>query len=408
MPARAELQLRPRGAVEFGFDSFAQVYRLTDFVDASLAGTLRDTTDVFTEARVAAEFGVVGEGERWQGDLRGRLGQGTESRRGELRLDLGYRGTGHRLDLDLELEGRQFAEDTGFSLSSDVAEARLRAHFQRNVREGWALGLRSRVEAVRYERTSPFELDTQRFDLAVTSEIRQGLGQWFDLELGGGHRAVPDSGAIAYDRAFASAEYVRELGPQWRLSLLHYLERRVYADARERSAFTDATLEPELQLRLDDGWELRWTSSLEWVDFDEANEVYFDMFLGRTGLALVHRRGWWEFAAEPRFSWLRSPAPVEDEFGQSSVVVRVDWFGTGRLWFSLSEEIGHRDYRAEAPGELDLYSDYWFLRTTLLASYRVSRWASLDVFLSDEPESHRRDADDARLTLFNANLRLTF
>jgi hypothetical protein len=407
-PAPAEVKWRPVGSIEMGLDTYAQIYRLTDFVDGSLAGSLRDTTDVFTEARLAAEFGLRSTSERWTSDLRARFSSGTESRRGRAEFDLGYRDTRTRLDLDLEVEGRRFADDTDFTLSSDVGEGRLRMRWQRNVREGLALGVRTRAEAVRYERRSPFELDNQRLDVALTTEVRQGLSQWFDAEVGIGRRSVPDSTAIAYDRAFASAQYHREIDARWRVSFAHFLERRVYDDPRERSAFVDATLEPELRLRLDDRWELRWASSLEWIDYDTGNEVYFDLFLGQTGVALAHRRGWLELAIEPRLNWLRTPASVQDEYGQSSVVLRMDWMGTGRWWFSVSGEVGHRDYREAQDGELDLYSDYWFLRSTVLASLRLTERVSLDGFLSDEPESHRRSADDARLTLVNLNLRWRF
>ena len=406
--ARAEVRVEPGGTLEIGVDTYAQVYRLTDFVEDSLAGSLRDTTDVFTEMRIAAEYGVRTTGARWTHDLRARLSSGTESRRGRVNLDLGYRGAKDRLDLDFELEGRQFTDDTDFTLSSDVGEGRLRLSWLRELRDGWGLGLRTRAEAVRYEQRSTYELDSQRVDVALASEARRDLDEWFDLEFGLGRRSIPDSTAIAYDRLFASAHYSREINAHWRFSVAHFLEHRAYDDPTQRSPFTNATLEPELRLRLDDRWELRWSSQLEWLDYELGNDVYFDMFLGQSGLALVHRRGWLEFAVEPRLNWLRTPAPVEDEYGQQSVLLRIDWFGTGRWWFSVSGEVGHRDYRAQADGDLNLYSDYWFLRSTVLASLRLTPSLSLDGFLSDEPESHRRSADDARLTLVNLNLRWRF
>lgn len=406
--ARAELRVQPGGSIEFGLDTYAQVYRLTDFVEESLAGSLRDTTDVFTEMRVAAEYGVRTVGTRWTSDVRARLSTGTESRSGRAGLDLGFRGAASRFDLDFELEGRQFTDETEFTLSSDVGEGRLRLNWQQVLREGWSLGARARAEGTRYQRRSVYELDSQRLDLALTSEVRRDLDEWFDLEVGAGRRSIPDSTAIAYDRLFASAHYSRELPAGWRFAVAHFLEHRAYDDPGVRSPFTNATLEPELRLRLHDAWELRWNSLLEWIDYETGNEAYFDMFLGQTGLAVVHRRGWLELGLEPRLNWLRTPAPVEDEYGQRSVVARVDWFGIGRWWFSVSGEVGHRDYRTQEVGELDLYSDYWFLRSTVLASLRITPSLSLDGFLSDEPESHRRSADDARLTLVNLNLRWKF
>ena len=55
-----------------------------------------------------------------------------------------------------------------------------------------------------------------------------------------------------------------------------------------------------------------------------------------------------------------------------------------------------------------LYSDYRFFRTTFLGSVSIVSNVSFDLFVSDEPESHLRAEDDARLTLITASLRWTY
>ena len=416
--AHAEVRWQPRATFEFGVDSFAQVYRLTDFAAESLLdeeSTLRTETDVFTEWRGAAELGLRIGDTRRGGDLRTRVSVGTDILRGDASFDLGLRDDGQRLDLRLDVEGRRFREDSDYALNSDLAEARLRAHWRRGVREDWELGLRLRGQGTRFERPSEFELDNERVDLALTSQLRAGTAQWFDLEFGGTRRSVasaasvPDStvGIFAWSSVFGLAEWAHDDAGPWRLRLAQWIERRVYDDESRRSALWNVSIEPEIRLRLDSDWELRWRSAIEWLDYDDDRQAYYDLALGRTGLGLVRRWGTWEASVEPRFGWLSAPAPNEDEYQQPSVVLALDGFGGDRVFLSISEEIGHRDYRDPLGGQV-LYTDYWFLRSTILASVAVTGTASVEFFLSDEPESHRNEVDDARLTLVTATLRVRF
>jgi hypothetical protein len=369
----------------------------------------RDTTDVFTEYRGAVELGLRHDSEAWRVDARARASAGTDLVREDLGLDLRWRpDTAHTLDLDLDLQGRQFRDDSDFSLNSDTFEGRARAHWRRRLGETWRVGVRTRQELLRYEERSIYELDSQRSELSLTADLRSGWSDWLALELGAGRRGVRDSSAIAYDRVFGRLDGSLELDDRVQVSLHHSFERRVYDDEQVRSPFWDLVVEPELRLRLGDAIELRWHSPLEWLQYDTGTTVYFDSFLGRSGLMLAGQRGGFEWGFEPRWSWLQSPSEVEDEYVQPSFLVRVDWFGSERWWFSLSEEVGHRDYRDPPEDGLNLYSDYTFLRTTFLGSFRLTENLSLEGFLSDEPESHRSDADDARLTLVTASIRWTW
>lgn len=423
-PTRAEATWEPRAQLEFGVDSFAQIYRLTDLADGSLLGdenTLRTETDVFTELRAAAELGLRLGDTRETADLRTRLSYGTDTLRGigAARFDL--RGAGQRLDGQVEVEGRRFRDDTDFTLSSDFGEFRTRAHWQRTVTDRWDLGLRVRGRATRYERPSAFELDHERLDLSITSETRGGLGRWFDVELGMGRQWAdafedPDPAPgdptvvsiLTYDRLFGSVEWIHDDGDRWRVSLAHFVERRDYEDQEQRSSLWDVVIEPEVRLRLDPDWELRWRSGIEWLDYDTSSETYYDLALGRTGIGLARRWRTFEWSVEPRLTWLSTPRANEDEYVQPSLALTFDGFGGERFFVSITEEVGHRDYREPTTGALDLYSDYWFLRSTILASVKLVRGTSLDVFVSDEPESHRDEEDDTRLTLVTATLRVRF
>ncbi len=407
-----------KGALEVGYDRFAQIYRITDELQITdVAGSirlgessLRDTTDVFTDGRGLIELGLVQEQGVHRYEIKGRFSGGTDLLRESAVLRYRSRpATGrNRLDLEFDVEGRQFRDDSSFSLSSDNLYFDGKTRWRHAVSESVNIGAKLRGEMYRYDRRSDFEYDQNRWSASATANLRRGWNLSLDLEAGGGARSAPDTTEIDYDRAFVRGDLYWSLGSGLQLGLYSAMERRIYRDESVRTPYWDWVTEPDLSFAFKDEWTLRLSAPQEWLLYDQDDVVYYDMWLGRAGLELARRWGMLELGLESRWSWLKSPFDTEDEYGQPSGVLRVDWFSTGRLWFSLSEEIGRRHYEQPPDGSLELYSDYTFFRTTLLASYRIHEHLVLDGFLSDEPETHRRDEDDSRLTLFTLALRATF
>lgn len=403
------------GAVELGFDSFFQTFRITgDLVldetsDITSRGSLRDTTDTFTEARALFELGLRKQGGAHAWTARSRLSLGTDLYREALLLEYRYRPPlgPARADVSIEAEGRQFRPGSDFSLSSDYGRLVQRGRVRRSIGEGMEVGLSQRLEVVDFRDRSEFEIDNTRFDLAATlggSGERLMLGE---LELGGGFREVPDSSGINYRRAVAAGDFSLLLSSRLQVDAGARAERRVYQDEQARSPFWDVGADPTVRLRLSERWELAVASLHEWMQYDahDTAGVFFDQWAGRIGVRVERALGAWRLSLEPRWAWLTAPGEVEDEYVQPSAVLEVELFSTGRLWFSASGEFGRRRY-ADGGGDLDLYSDYTFLRSTLVGSWTIWPRVSLNAFVSDEPEAHRDDEDDSRLTLVNLALRV--
>jgi hypothetical protein len=410
----ADRQLRSR--VEVGFDSYLQRFRLSDEVlsddldapDAFDRVALRDTTEVFREFRSLAELELIDRREGGRLSLRGRVSAGSESMRQATVLEtrMGGFDDRNRLDLAGDFEARQFRSGGDYELQSDVVQLSARMHARRRVREGTQLGLRLRGANEDYARPSEYEQDQRRLDLSATFEIESGFDWIHALEVGVGWRELPDTTQISSDRIFAHDE-LHWRNDRWFLLVQAAGDRRVFRDADVRSAYWDVLLEPSLGRQLAANWRLTAKGLAELLDYDRDSSVYFDYWTGHGGVELAWQRPRWSLGVEPRFGWLAAAAEIEDRYRQLSLVTRFDWFGAGRLWLTLSEELGQREY-ADAGDGIDLYSDYWFLRTTLLLSLRLSDWLNCDAFLSDEPERHRDAVDDGRLTLFSASLRATF
>lgn len=405
-----------RSHVEVGFDSYLQQFRLSDEVlgtdldapDAFNEVSVRDTTEVFREFRTLAELELFDERPEGRLSLRGRASAGSQSTRQGATLETRMGGFEDptRLDLSADFDARQFRSGGDYELQSDVVQLNARMHARRRVREDTRLGLRLRAGNEDYATPSEYEQDQRRLDLSSTLEIESGLRWFHSLELGVGWRVLPDTTQISSDRLFAHDE-LQWRGEHWSVLLLAGGERRVFRDSDVRSPYWDFALEPALGRALGSNWRLTGKSLLEVLDYDRNSTVYFDYLHTQFGLELAYARARWSLALEPRWGWLDASSDVDDRYRQPSVHARFDWFGTGRIWLSLSEEFGHRDH-AESNEDVDFYTDYWFLRTTLLFSLRLTDWLHCDAFLSDEPEQHRDAVDDGRLTLFSSSLRATF
>ncbi len=411
--AQGEEKVGANGSIEVGLDSFAQQFRITDNFTSDVFVTeraLRDTTDVFTEMRAAGQFEVGRRRgpRRWR--LLARASAGTDMFRESLAFELRRRPLegSYLFDADARVDGRQFRSDSDFSLSSDNVEASVRLHGRRRLGEDFDLGVRVRGQGTRYERRSLYEYDQNRADVSLTTSFRRGWTLDVSAEVGGGRRDVPDSSAISYDRGFARGDLAWLVDDKVELRFHGGVEHREFDDSNTRQPYWNTLVEPEIAWSFREGWKLELRTAAEWLNYEQSTSVYFDAVAGSVGLWLRRQKGSLEVGVEPRVSWFGAPSDVEDEYTQPSVVLRFDWFGGSRLWLSFSEEIGHRDYREPSDDSLDLYSDYVFFRTTFISSFRLREGLSIDAFLSDEPESHRLDADDARLTLITLSLRQSF
>ena len=404
-------------AAEFGYDRFAQIYRFTDSAllqpsDGTIGvGTsLRDTVDVFTELRGQAELSVRRLKGTHRFEMLGLGSMGTEMNRGYFQGVYRYRPEKSPTlwDAELELEGRAFQRNSSFQLSHDNLRAMGRLQWRRRLDPSVELGLKLRAETVAYDGHSVFEYDQSRWTVSGTAAIRRGLGFHLDLEAGGGSRSVPDSTEIAYDRAFLQSDLYWPLGIGGTFSLFTSFERRAFRDPQTRSPYWDLLAEPGLRFSLAESWQLKLQSPQEFLLYDIDGEVYQDTWLGQAGVELARRLGELEVGVQPRWTWNVSPFDTDDEFRQPSVALNADLYGGGKLWFSFSEEFGWRNYEDPPSDSIEVYTDYTFFRTTLMASYTFMEHLSLQVFVSDEPDIHQREEDDNRLTLYSLTLRSTF
>ncbi|HKI84450.1 MAG TPA: hypothetical protein VKA63_08940 [Candidatus Krumholzibacteria bacterium] len=408
---------RLSSAFELGYDRFAQVFKIADSIlldslgpSATFRSSSKDTTDVFTEFRTQGELRLRNPKGAHRYDLLLLGSLGTSLNRGTFDAVYRYRPreSATRWDLEAKLEGRQFVKDSSFSLSHDNLRALTSVRWRRRASHSVEFGLKLKDEDLRYDGRSEFEYDQNRWTGSGLLSLDRGLGLTLDLEAGGGVRTVPDSTQISYQRGFLNADLLWLFGAGHSLSCFSTFERRAFQDPKTRSPYWDLVLEPQLRIMLTPLWRLSLDLSQELLFYDTDGQVYQDTWIGELGIGLTRRFGELELGVQPRWSWDSSPRFADDEYRQPSVLVKADLYGNGRLWFTISEEIGRRLYADSPEASIQLYTDYTFFRTTLMATLSVSEKLSLNAFVSDQPDNHLREEDDSRLTLYSLSLRASF
>jgi len=382
--------------VTTGFDSYLHAY--------SLATT--DTTELVAEYQVTA--GLEGRSarrtqHRWR--VRGDVSYGSELMREQLEAE--YRlqsdtGTG-LLRLDGHLWGRQFQQDTEYTLSSDNVEGRVTARVYPLRWERRRLDLRGWTGFLTYDTPSTLEVNYRDQGVAafLDSQLNDG-GNW-RAGVRAARRAYPDSAAI--DRDVLSLEInFDQFGLKGQgLRLYHKSDRRLIADETARPSAWAHWTEAEALIGAGSGLVFLDLQGEIW-QYDQEFSAYFDSWRikGVTGYQWgdIMTATWRLGLANERLDAGDSP----ETYTQMGLRGAVESYG-GDVSGSIMLEYGHRMYTSSTlDGEdslgdasFDLYSDFNYWEIWVMANWYLSDKVSLDLMVSYEPESHTENADDIAL-----------
>ena len=380
-------------SLAFLYDSFGQRYEIAD----------EDTLNLVDEmsGNLLLRFERLG---RTGITLRNTFGYGEEAVRndffGTLDRDWG------RLDLRLEEDFRykNYNENSAFTLSSTYWVSRSRLRLRWNLSESWRLAVDERWEVTEVRDRTRYNYDYRRADHGV--ELQHNFG-FFSSVRGGyifGTRAVPDSSVIDYERQAVTLGWLQELG-RHSLSMDHIFERRTYGDPLVRSHYVDWQGNISGTLALREKLRLRPLYRIWLVEYDQPDSVFadgteqsFELLLeGDLGPRTILGVG-------PRAETRRTESLFERSYDQLGLKGSISVFAGTRFWMQFTNEIGVRKHLAGTADSEDFFTDYIFNWTTLYLSWRFVRQASLDSFLSLNPESHEDAANNTTTLLLSASM----
>jgi len=380
-------------SLAFLYDSFGQRYEIAD----------EDTLDLVDEMSGNLVLSLDRTG-RTAINLRNTFGYGEEAVRNDFLGSL--RRTWGRLDLRLEEDFRykNYNANSAYLLSSTYWVSRSRAQLRWKLSDSWRLAFDERWELTDVQERSRYNYDYRRADHGV--ELQRNFG-FFSMLRGGyifGTRAVPDSTVIDYERHAVTVGWLQELG-RHSLSMDQIIERRTYGDPSVRSHYLDWQGNVSGTLVLRDKLRLRPVYRLWVVEYDQPDSVFANSSEQSLEVLLEGDLGpRTSLGVGPRLETRRTESLFERSYDQLGLKGSISVFAGTRFWLQFTNEIGVRKHLDVARDTQSFFTDYIFNWTTVYLSWRFLRQASLDSFLSLNPESHEDAANNTVTLLMSASL----
>ena len=391
-----------------GYDTYIQRF--------PLAGV--DTTETISEFDLVAtaEARTAGRARhRWR--LRPELSFGTELLREGFEAGWQYRpdSVATVLRCDASWHGRQYRRGTGYSLSSDLREARAETRATLSPRGGGAFEARLTGWRLRYATPSTLELDHDELGGGVYWKSGHDAERYFTLGARLARRAYPDSAAIDRTVAGLTGELDTAVLTGTGVRLFWRSERRSIRDETARpSAWshwaTAAWLVPVGAGRIETDLQGEvWR-------YDTETSAWFDSWR-LAGTLLYHGGGeaGWGWLAGPAVERFAAGPDSPETFNQAGLRIGAE-ASLLTLGGACTVELGRRDYTFTPPPEplssvplpgldtLDLYSDFTYWAIWLSASWSVTGRLALDLSANWQPEQHAEAADDAAVAFASARI----
>lgn len=303
-----------------------------------------------------------------------------------------------------DLRLKHFRPGSDYEFGNDYVQSNVYLKAGRRLAGRFFLFSRSRIEAIDYEERTEFDYDYRYLDTGIGIEAGSFFERFAAFSLSLGRRAVPDTTDLGYDRLLAACDGRLSSGSA-HLELSVSADRRDYrGPARSSNWNVNSSAGAGVIGPGGSSWTLGLESELFLYDLE--SRVYFNNHYLRAGLrAKLPASEVVSVFIEPRLGRLYCAAFEEERYVEGSIVFGFDALSGRRYWVSVAYEPGYRDYLLE---DNYIYSDFHLNRLSLMGSASVGERLSLTLFVSHDPERHRRRTDNFSLTLVSASLSLLF
>jgi hypothetical protein len=298
---------------------------------------------------------------------------------------------------------RHFVDGLAFSNDHNGLYGSLRGSYRWS--QQWSLRARLRGEVFDYSEHTEFFYDTRTWSGAVSVRGGGWLGPWWQIEMGGGNQAVPDSTMLdSGDRnARLDLGWTFENGGEVDAAVVR--RERDYSEngPRPDRALTGVRIAGRsapfstwggwVDLRLDrtayarqtlvynDGTELRVSGGPAWHP-----SALWEVRLG--GGYLWHRT---KAFADTSYTDLFGVTQLVDSYSQPFIFAEANVIGTSGLWAFLTLEIGQRNYVSET----DWDSDFLYVDLMATAEIPLVSGIALQALINLTPERHREPEDNS-------------
>lgn len=378
-----------------GYDSFIDRFTLIE----------DDTTETVHEYYVGLDNFLLTGGGTTKFTLRNIFKYGNQTIDNDLN---GVFNAGSRSRGLIQLRGnfrlKFFREGSDYEFGNDYAQSNIHLKLGKQFGEKWYVLSKTRAELVAFDEKTQFDYDYRYLDTGLGVESGGYFNRYLRVFAALGHREVPDTTDLSFDRFVTEAEARLSSGPlAFDLSVLG--DRREY-EGMTRSNYWFIFSTGGITWTGMSGRTLTVRVESELLYYDTQTRTWFNNDFLRGSLRLrVPVTGISYLYVEPRAATLRCESFIEERYMEGSVVLGFDIMGSENYWLTFSWEPGYRSYSME---DNPIYSDFSINRLSLMASGTFGKRYGANLFVSHDPEKHTRRTDDFTITMIAASVSLMF
>jgi hypothetical protein len=270
------------------------------------------------------------------------------------------------------------------------------------------LRFRNDLEYTEYKERSPYAYDyyLNRTSLDLDKDILSGGFLYLSYQFS--RRHVPDSTLIDYDRHFLDLSVDKYFGWETLLQLENELDRKQFNKPGGVDNFWEDRFTFGLSRRIREKTELWFRNEFEVLSYDVEDAINFDYFEYRLSAGLEYELAeGLEIEGKPE--WVTFSALKSDyrdyNYDQLALGLSFDLSRSTRLWLSVEDKFGRRDYKSD---ENPFYTDYLLNQVGLFLDAELGSHLGFNLMISVDSEWHDSQEDNLTVYLISSELTYSF
>jgi hypothetical protein len=271
-----------------------------------------------------------------------------------------------------------------------------------------SLRLKNQLEYTEYKERSPYAYDYWRSRTSLELDKDISSDGFLHLAYQFSKRWVPDSSSIDYDRHLFDVSFDRYFRWETFFQLENELERKIFNKPVGVDDYWENRFTLGLNRRVHRRVELLFRNEFNVLSYDRQDEINFSYFEDKfSAVAEFELLDGLEIGAGPEwaiFSSLKG-AYQDYDYTQSALTLSLDLSRSTRLWLSIEDRFGQRDYESD---ENPFYTDYLLNQLSLFFDGQLSSHLGFNLMLSVDSEWHDSQGDDLTVFLISSEFSYSF
>lgn len=398
-----------RFSFALGYDNISEKYYLVHFdtlgIPSESLETLKKATEEINEKKVSLKFDLNKDfAHNSKFSINTSLSLSNLYLRDILTIewDKGW----FSIDDLAELRITQDQNQTDYQ--EDYITNSLNVGLKANFSPDFSFKIKNSSELANYEKRGLYVYDYYLNKTSFELEKRSPSDGYFNLSYQFSKRFVPDSSSINYDRHRFDFILDKYFGWKFLLQMENELERKRFKKPEGMDNFWDHRFAVDMSYDLKSRIKLGLKNEFELLNYDLEDEINFNYFENKLtpgleyevvdGIKLKGEPEWEVFFAQDNVY-------QQYDYHQLSLNISLDVSKSTKLWLSLEDTFGRRDYKSD----INLfYNDYYLNQVSLFLDGELGSHLGFNLMLSIDSEWHKSEEDNLTVSLFISELTYSF